>query len=282
MHPKHRMEEREMQRPLIERGIARGDTTKAIYETVLAAYPGTITQFQDIGNMIQAIKKGKQPSGLTDPNASSIGFDSTAEMANAAAPEASPGPIQPIPVRPGGSRTRAAKPDLTWDEELRRAKKDLIQTIEISKALQDRVDFLEKERGGLEWRVGRMEAALFQIAGQAMANGAKNAQPPPSAAFQPPQGGLRWVGHNMATPGQTTRTTQALTKGQTAALERTQKYQEATAAREASQAAARLHFATSATFAPRSNAAAIPSTSAPIQVADEPEEDSDDDEDEDA
>lgn len=189
VHAKHRMEEREMQRPLIERGVARGDNTKTIHETVLAAYPGTITQFQDIANMVQSVKKGKYRAEAEDAEADTaldMSFDFAGEMVNVSLPDTTPGLIHP-----SSSRRKMPKPDLTWNEELRRVKTELVQTTEISRVLQDRVDFLEKERGHLEWRVGRLEAALFQFAGQAMANGAAFAEPPPNTVHQPPQG-PRW------------------------------------------------------------------------------------------
>lgn len=130
-HARHRQDEREEQRGIIEEGLQRGDSGPVIYQAILDQFPDTITSLRDIDNVIQAIKKARRedPESLGPRRRKLIG-----------------------PVIPDLGKKVPKKP---WLPELRRMK-DAIRERD------KRLDVLEREKEEFQLRITRLEQVLYR------------------------------------------------------------------------------------------------------------------------
>ena len=129
-HTKHRQDEREHQRDIIEEGLLRGDSGPVIYQAVLDQFPDTITSLRDIDNVIQAIKRARRE----DPE--SLG-PRRRRLAG--------------PVIPDLGKKVAKKP---WLPEIRRLKDSLRER-------DKRIEVLEQEKEEFQLRVTRLEQVVY-------------------------------------------------------------------------------------------------------------------------
>jgi hypothetical protein len=128
-HARHRQEEREQQRHIIDDGLAKGDSVPVIYQTILDQFPDTITSLRDVDNMAQSIKKSRRatPSSIIPAKRKLLG------------------PTLPVTGKKGQKKP--------WLVELRKLK-------EAIRARDKRIEALEQEKGQFEARLSRLELAL--------------------------------------------------------------------------------------------------------------------------
>lgn len=129
-HAKHRQDEREQQRDIIEEGLQRGDTGPVIYQAILDQFPDTITSLRDIDNVIQAIKRARRE----DPEA--LG-PRRRRLAG--------------PVIPDLGKKVAKRP---WLPEMRRLKDSLRER-------DKRIEALEQEKEEFQLRITRLEQVVY-------------------------------------------------------------------------------------------------------------------------
>ncbi|RYP63072.1 hypothetical protein DL771_009447 [Monosporascus sp. 5C6A] len=130
-HARHRQDERDQQRGIIEEGLQRGDSGPVIYQAILDQFPDTITSLRDIDNVIQAIKKARRedPESLGPRRKKLIG-----------------------PVIPDLGKKVPKKP---WLPELRRLKDTIRER-------DKRLEALEREREEFQLRITRLEQVLYR------------------------------------------------------------------------------------------------------------------------
>lgn len=155
-HTRHRQDEREQQRGIIEEGLQRGDSGPVIYQAILDQFPDTITTLRDVDNVIQAIKKARRedPESLGPRRRRLIG-----------------------PVIPEGLGKKV--PKKPWLPELRRMKDTIRER-------DKRLEALEREKEEFQLRITRLEQVLYRQQPPPASLPPPHPPPPPVAHQMPP------------------------------------------------------------------------------------------------